>query len=171
MRKAIIGIMGPGSGASPTDLQNAQTLGLLIADMGWALLTGGRREGVMHFASKGAHERGGLVVGILPSDDDTHTSEYVDISVKTGMGSARNYINILTSDVVIACGMGAGTASEVALALKGGKNVILLTESDEAQRFFKGLRPDLVQIAGSPEEAIELTKKLLAVPQIFHKKM
>ncbi|MEH2302882.1 MAG: hypothetical protein V7K88_28900 [Nostoc sp.] len=30
-------------------------------------------------------------------------------------------MNVLTSDLVIACGMGAGTASEAALALKADK--------------------------------------------------
>jgi len=40
-----------------------------------------------------------------------------------------------SSDVVIACGMGAGTASEIALALKGNKKVILLND-EESKCFF-----------------------------------
>ena len=42
------------------------------------------------------------------------------------MGSARNTINVLTSDVIVACPGGAGTLSEIALALKHGKPVWLL---------------------------------------------
>jgi len=58
------------------------------------------------------------------------------------MGSARNNINVLSSDVVIACGMGVGTVSEVALALKANKPVVLLTDHQESQLFFKSLSKD-----------------------------
>lgn len=45
-------------------------------------------------------------------------TQAVDIPIVTGMGSARNNINALSSNVLVAVGMGPGTASEVALALK-----------------------------------------------------
>ena len=51
-------------------------------------------------------------------------SQYVDIPILTGMGNARNIINVLTSKIIIAIGEGPGTLSEVALALKTGKPVI-----------------------------------------------
>lgn len=54
-RKTVVGVMGPGEGATLADLERAQTLGRLIAGEGWVLLTGGRRSGVMDAASKGAH--------------------------------------------------------------------------------------------------------------------
>jgi len=60
----------------------------------------------------------GLTIGILPTDDTNAISKAVDIAIITDMGNARNILCPL-SDVVIACGMGAGTASEIALALKG----------------------------------------------------
>ena len=44
----------------------------------------------------------------------------------TNLADARNLINVLTSDVVVACAGSAGTLSEVALALKNGKTVLLL---------------------------------------------
>lgn len=40
---------------------------------------------------------------------------------------------VLSSTVVVAVGMGPGTASEVALALKAGKPVVLLASTDEAK--------------------------------------
>jgi hypothetical protein len=86
----------------------------------------------------------------------------VDIAIVTDMGNARNNINVLSSDVVIACGMGTGTASEVALALKGGKKVVLLTEHRESQQFFTSLSPDNIFIATSPDPAIKLVKEVLA---------
>ena len=161
MRKTIVGVMGPGSGASETDRKNAYTLGMLIAREGWVLLTGGRNVGVMDASSRGAKAANGLVVGILPDESDRKRSEAVDIAIITDMGSARNNINILSSDVVIACGMGVGTASEVALALKANKPVILLTNHQESQRFFKSLSNDTISLADSPEAAIQLVKEAL----------
>jgi len=45
-------------------------------------------------------------------------SEYTNIPIITGMGNARNIINMLSSRVVIAISEGLGTISEIALALK-----------------------------------------------------
>lgn len=50
MRKIVIGVMGPGDNATPSDLQNAYELGKSIAQEGWVLLTGGRNVGVMDAA-------------------------------------------------------------------------------------------------------------------------
>src|SRR4028119_2317735 len=116
MRKILIGVMGPGTGASQADQQNAHALGKLIAEEGWVLLTGGRNVGVMDAANTGAKAANGLTVGILPTVEPSGISKAIDIPIFTDMGNARNNINVLSSDVVIACGMGAGTASEVALA-------------------------------------------------------
>jgi len=160
MRKIIIGVMGPGD-ALESDIKNAFTLGKLIAQQGWILLSGGRKQGVMHAVSEGAKSAGGLTIGIIPTSDNNNTSDAVDIAIITGMGSARNTINVLSSDVVIACGMGAGTASEVALALKARKHVILLTNNEEAVSFFQTIGKDQVHIANTPEKAIAITQKLI----------
>ncbi|CCQ67309.1 Conserved hypothetical protein 725 [Crocosphaera watsonii WH 0402] len=52
------------------------------------------------------------------------------------MGNARNNINVLSSNVIIACGMGLGTVSEIALALKNKKPVILLSEDKKVNNYF-----------------------------------
>ncbi|MCC5657098.1 TIGR00725 family protein [Nostoc sp. XA010] len=161
MRKIIVGVMGPGKNATANDLQNAYTLGQLIAKQGWILLTGGRNVGVMDTVSKGAKSAKGLTIGILPSDNQDSISSSVDIAIFTDMGNARNNINVLTSDVVIACGMGAGTASEIALALKGNKQVILLTNDEESKIFFKKLSPENVYIVESVDQAIATAKTIL----------
>ena len=153
--------MGPGSDASDSDRVNAYELGKLIAQEGWVLLTGGRNAGVMDAASAGAKAANGLTVGILPTADDSNISEAVDIAIVTGMGSARNNLNVLSSDVVIACGMGAGTASEVALAIKANKPVVLFTNHQEAQCFFTNLSATTVFIAKTPLAAIKIVKDLL----------
>lgn len=158
----MIGIMGPGYGALDTDQKNAYTLGTLIAQEGWVLLTGGRNVGVMDAASRGAKAANGLTVGILPTDDDQAVSQAVDIAIMTGMGSARNTINVLSSDVVIACGMGTGTASEVALALKANKPVVLLTDHQESLLFFESLANGNIFLATSPEATIQFVKQVLS---------
>lgn len=153
--------MGPASDASDLNRENAYELGKRIAQAGWVLLTGGRNAGVMDAASRGAKAANGLTIGILPTADDNGMSEAVDIAIITGMGSARNNINVLSTDVVIACGMGAGTASEVALALKADKPVILLSDHVESQRFFTSLSAATVFIAATPVEAIAIVKNLI----------
>ncbi|MEA5510818.1 TIGR00725 family protein [Crocosphaera sp. UHCC 0190] len=161
MRKPIIGVMGPGELATETDIKNAYELGKLIAQEGWILLTGGRNVGVMDAASKGAKEFGGLTIGILPDNNTKNLSEFIDIPIVTDLGNARNNINVLSSDVIIACGMGLGTASEIALALKNNKPVIFLNENPESKHFFKQLSPNLVTLAINPQKAINNVQKML----------
>lgn len=162
MRKPIIGVMGPGSSATNQDVQNALELGKLIAQQDWVLLTGGRNSGVMDAVNKGAKSADGLTVGIMFDQDNSKISKFVDIPVMTSMGSARNNINALTSDIVIACGtIAPGTLSEIALALKGSKQVVLLNDDPDAKHFLGKVGQDNVSFAASPEDAIEITKNLL----------
>ncbi|MDJ0736691.1 MAG: cytochrome [Nostocaceae cyanobacterium] len=161
MRKIMIGVMGPGSGATVNDLQNANELGKFIAEEGWILLTGGRNVGVMDAACHGAKSVNGLTIGILPNENEKGISEAVDIAIFTDMGNARNNINVLSSYVVIACGIGAGTVSEIALALKSNKKVILLNQDKESQRFFQELSPENVYLVESARDAIATTKIIL----------
>jgi len=136
MSKIIIGIMGPGEGATEIDIENARQLGLKIAQNGWTVLTGGRSSGVMHAAMRGAKAGNGLTIGVLPGQNKNGMSPYVDIPVITGMGEARNAINILSSDAVVACGIGLGTTSEISLALKNRKPVILYETGKLSEDFF-----------------------------------
>jgi uncharacterized protein (TIGR00725 family) len=134
----------------------AEALGELIASEGWVLLTGGRDAGVMQAASRGAKRiNGSLVIGVLPSAEGGVAPD-VDVAVFTGLGNARNAVNILTSQVVIACGVGGpGTASEAALALKAGRPLILLAPSQEAKAFFRSLG-GRVFVAETPEEVRDI---------------
>ena len=158
-RSPIIGVMGGGT-ASPNDLEIAYQLGGLIAQNGWVLLNGGRRAGIMEASAKGAKSQGGLTVGILPDESRRGTSSFIDIPVLTGMGNARNCINVLSSDVVVACPGGAGTLSEIALALKVRRPVILLN-FNTGNAFDSYTEKGLLHHATTPEEVVELIKKLL----------
>lgn len=125
MKKIIIGVMGGAQFINPEDEEYSYQIGALIAREGWVLLNGGRSAGVMEASARGAKDNGGVTVGILPVDDPDWASHYIDIPIVTGMGMARNVINILSSDLIVALPGSAGTISEIALALKYGKEVIL----------------------------------------------
>jgi len=121
----VVGVMGGSLGDERT-LAQAHELGRRIAEAGWVLLSGGRASGVMQASVTGAREAGGLTVGVLFDTDRNAAAEGLDIVIPTGMGSARNAINVLASDVVVACRGRGGTLSEVALALRAGRPVVLL---------------------------------------------
>ena len=77
------------------------------------------------------------------------------------MGNARNAINVLSSRVVVACGAGgAGTASEVALALKSGTPVVLVDAPVDVERFYRKLGGPL-RVARSDEDAIARIREAL----------
>jgi uncharacterized protein (TIGR00725 family) len=162
-RRPVIGVMGAAA-ASPPHVADARRLGKLIAQAGWILLTGGRPVGVMEAATAGAKEvPGALTVGILPGSDD-EAAEGVDIAIVTGMGDARNAINVLSSSAIVACGVeGAGTASEVSLALKAGVPVVLLRPHKNARALFRALGPSLVHEARTPDAAIRVLMERVGI--------
>jgi len=88
-----------------------------IAERDAVLICGGL-TGVMEHAARGARAAGGLTIGLLPDEDVNDANEYIDISIATGLGHARNAILARTADGVVALGGGLGTLSEIALALR-----------------------------------------------------
>ena len=139
----------------------AKELGALIAKRGWVLLNGGRNQGVMQASAAGAKDAGGTVIGILPDRSTEQASPHLDIAVVTGLGDGRNLLNVLSSDVVIACPGGWGTMSEITLALKNEKPVILLGRG-EGPAFEESRRSGQVFVASTPAEAVEHTAAVLA---------
>jgi uncharacterized protein (TIGR00725 family) len=163
MAKPIVGIMGPGENARPEENEMAFALGKAVAQQGWIVLTGGRSFGIMEAAMKGAHEVDGLTIGVLPTENAMNSSEDADIKIITGMGSGRNIINVLSSHILVVIGMAAGTASEVALAIKANKKVILLHQDEITIRFFKNLGTYKVLIANTIEETLQIIKDYMRV--------
>lgn len=157
--------MGPGENATPDENEMAYDLGKEIAHQGWITLTGGRSFGIMDAALKGASEAGGLTMGILPGDNDKNSSDHAQIKIITSMGSGRNYISVLTSHVLVVLGMASGTASEVALALKSRKKVILLNQDEITIRFFKNLGSYNVLVTKTVAETIESIKQYMGMNQ------
>lgn len=159
-RRMIIGVMGS-SQCDSAIYEQARAVGRLIAERGAVLLCGGL-GGVMEAAARGACEAGGLTVGILPggSERESPPNPYIQIAIFTGLSEARNVINVRSADAIIAIAGGYGTLSEIALALKVGKPVVLL-HSWRFQSPF-GEAEGVVRAAETPEEAVALAFELLS---------
>lgn len=162
MRKVVIGVIGAGDSASDLDVETARRVGELIAREGWIVLTGGRDCGVMGAAADGAKEvAGSVTVGVLPSVD-SEVAPSIDVAVFTDMGSGRNNVNVLSSDAVIACGVtGPGTLSEIALALKANKHVIVIGADRVAREFLARFSARFLSFVSSAEEAISAVKEIV----------
>jgi uncharacterized protein (TIGR00725 family) len=120
-----IGIIGSGRAISPEQSALAREIGAHIAQRKMLLVCGGL-GGIMEAAARGAHENGGLVVGILPTAVKEEANPYIDIVIPSGLGEARNVLVVRTADVLIAFPGAFGTLSEIAIALDLGKSVVCL---------------------------------------------
>ena len=139
-RLPIVGVMGSG------DVEWAERttdLGRWLARNGVHLLTGGGK-GVMTSVSRAFCEvpnRKGAVIGVLPCQagdqsyrpKEGYPNPWVEIPIVTHLPLSgnqgtdplsRNHMNVLSSDVVIALPGGAGTVSEVKLAIQYNRPVV-----------------------------------------------
>ena len=146
-----VSVIGAGT-ATGRELSLAYAVGRAIADAGHILICGGM-GGVMEAAAKGSSEAGGISIGILPTDDRAAANPYLTATVPTGFSHGRNYLVVKAGDGVIAVGGGAGTMSEIGLALKLGRPIVLL-ESLDVEAL--GITHPRLRRAGAASEALEL---------------
>jgi uncharacterized protein (TIGR00725 family) len=143
-----------GSGTASGELyEKARQVGRLVAERGGTVVCGGL-SGVMEAAARGAAEAGGTAIGILPDEDRERANEQLTYSIATGTGHARNLAVVCSGDVVIAVGGEYGTLSEIALACKVGRPVVVLESWNLGEH---------VTVASSPEEAVEAAFSLLGM--------
>lgn len=156
-RATQVAVCGPGD-ADAGQRALAETIGAALARGGATVVCGGL-GGCMEAVCRGAKGAGGRTVGILPGYDARAANAFVDAVVCTGMGQARNAIVAASGVAVIAVAGGMGTISEVALALRLGRPVVLAGEWPAA------LVGDLTALAGpdarlrserDPDEAVRL---------------
>jgi hypothetical protein len=133
----------------------AEEVGRLVARRGATLVCGGL-AGVMEAAARGAKESGGTTIGVLPGHDRASGNPYLDHVITTGMGEARNLAVVSSGDVVIAIGGGFGTLSEIGLAGKIGRPVVILS----GWRLQNDDLPAGLWYASTPQEALTLVDKL-----------
>jgi uncharacterized protein (TIGR00725 family) len=141
-----------GSGTAVGDLyEKAREVGRLVAERGGTLVCGGL-SGVMEAAARGTTEAGGVSIGILPDEDRRRQNSHLTYSVATGTGQARNLAVVCSGDVVIAVGGEYGTLSEIGLARKVGRPVVVLEGWDLGEH---------VSVAPSPHAAVEAAFELI----------
>lgn len=149
-----VGVIGPRA-ATPAQVAAAHTVGRGIAQMGLALVCGGR-AGVMEGACRGAAEIGGLAIGVLPDADPAPANPYATVVLATGLGEARNAVIARAALCLVAIGDNFGTLSEVALGRQFGKLVIGLEGAARVNGVVQVATPEeaLVQVARCALEAI-----------------
>ncbi|MCI0329929.1 MAG: TIGR00725 family protein [candidate division Zixibacteria bacterium] len=148
--RPIIAVVG-GSTVPAEVYRTAREVGQEIALAEAIVVTGGL-GGVMEAAAKGAKEKGGTVVGILPGFSKSEANPYVDIPIVTGLGDGRNALIVQTAQALIALPGEYGTLSEIALALKIGKPVVSLGGWE--------ISADIIK-AKSPKEAVATALKAI----------
>jgi len=123
-RRTQIAVIG--RGAPDAELARlAEEVGRYVAEGGAVLVCGGM-GGVMEAASRGAHEAGGDVIGIVPTEDTASANPHVTHAVATGIGHARNLGVVASADAVIAIGGEWGTLAEIGFARRLGRRVAAL---------------------------------------------
>jgi uncharacterized protein (TIGR00725 family) len=146
--KTQVGVMGSAGGElSQEQVARAYRLGKAIAERDCLTVTGAC-PGLPDAAAHGAHDAGGLVMGISPAHSrEEHVDVYAsplepyDAMVFSGSGlMGREVHNIHSSDFVIFVGGRSGTLGEFAIAYDEGKLIGVLTHSG-------GLSDDLAKIA------------------------
>ncbi len=124
MKPLYVSVIGGGD-CEAAEQALAEEVGRLLARQGATLVCGGL-GGVMEAAARGAKQAGGTTIGILPGHDRLAANPYLDHVLTTGMGHARNLAVVSSGDAVIAIGGGCGTLSEIGLAAKIGRPVVIL---------------------------------------------
>jgi uncharacterized protein (TIGR00725 family) len=155
MKDAYISVIGAGQ-ADAAEYAMAEEVGRLVAEAGAVLVCGGL-GGVMTAAAGGAKKAGGRTVGILPGHDRSEANPYLDTVVATGVGHARNLAVVSTGDAVIAVGGEFGTLSEIALAAKIRRPVVLLS----SWRLQRDDGTPGIWYASTPAEALALVRQAL----------
>jgi uncharacterized protein (TIGR00725 family) len=159
MERWYISVIG-GSRCKAAEYALAEEVGRLIAGAGATLVCGGL-SGVMEAAARGAKEAGGTTIGILPGHDRSLGNPYLDYVLTTGIGHARNLAVVSSGDAVIAVGGGFGTLSEVGLAAKIDRPVVILG----GWRLQNEEGTEGVWYASSAAEAMALVKEALSLPE------
>jgi uncharacterized protein (TIGR00725 family) len=139
--RQTVGVIGSGTFEHE---EYARAVGELLAELGVNLLTGGGR-GVMTTVSRAftRHPRTrGICIGIIPCESETdrarpkagYPNEFVELAIHTHLpysgtdgthDLSRNHINVLSCAAIVALPGEAGTASEIELAIRYGKPVIV----------------------------------------------
>ncbi len=124
--RRVVAVMG-GSVCTPEQAEIARQVGQLLAQHKAVVVCGGM-TGVMEAVAEGARSAGGLTIGILPGANASESppNPHIEVALFTGLREGRNYLIACACEGAIAIGGGYGTLSEIALALRMGKPIVLV---------------------------------------------
>src|SRR5712691_3304165 len=135
----IIGVFGQGTPISDDRVRLARDVGVLVAKLGAHLLTGGG-YGVMEAVAEGfvaIPGRAGHSIGVVPRDPEgpfdmpnqtlgrRYPNAFVEIAIMTPLppivpdwrhSPARNHVNVLSADAIVALPGNEGTRNELDMA-------------------------------------------------------
>jgi uncharacterized protein (TIGR00725 family) len=157
-RRLPVAIIGPRE-PNAIALRDAEAVARVLASMGFPLICGGR-GGAMEAASRGCAEVGGLMIGVLPSDDWREANDYVGIPLATGIGEARNAVIATAAFALVSVGgrsdpVSYGTISEMAFGLRHGRLVIAMTDAPDL--------PGVVHCEAPQEVAEQVARRFLSL--------
>lgn len=114
MERIVTIFGGAKCGADSAEYAEALRVGQLLAEAGYTICTGGYL-GVMEAASRGAHERGGRVLGVVMNQFKAEPNRYLTDKVASAHFYERLQNLIVRSVGFIAIRGGAGTVTELSL--------------------------------------------------------
>jgi uncharacterized protein (TIGR00725 family) len=188
----IVGVFGAGTPLPAERAQLARSVGAMVAGLGAHLLTGGG-YGVMEAVAEGfvaVGGRPGFSIGVVPrapqgrldepnrnTDGRSYPNPFVEIAIFTPLPPrvrdwrtepARNHVNVLTADAIIALPGGAGTNNELDMAAdyrderirpRSERRTILIGPVDE---FSADHRDAFVYTAAVAEAEMQIRRVLAA---------
>jgi hypothetical protein len=129
MSGPMVAVVGRRVKPPTADLNLAYRVGLAVAELGMAVVTGGR-GGIMEAAALGARFGHGEVVAITPYDEEP-IGLFTTV-IKTGLtAQMRNVVTGSCCDVMIALPGSHGTWQEIAVGLDRGIPVLSLGTHQE----------------------------------------
>jgi uncharacterized protein (TIGR00725 family) len=172
-KERIVTIFG-GSKCREGDPEYAQALrvGALLADSGFTVCTGGY-AGVMEAASRGAHERGGRVLGITMNQFKSEPNRYLTEKVPSEHFYERLQRLITQSVGYIALRGGMGTVTEISLVWNKLQTRVLdprplvllgdcwppVVKAWQSNLAVSDNDVQILNFAGTPEEAVAIVKE------------
>jgi len=174
--KAICVFCGSSFGTRDSYADAARATGRVIAELGYTLVYGGARVGLMGTVADAALDAGGKVIGVLPRALEDKEIGHEGLSELHLVGSMHERKAKMAdlSDAFIALPGGVGTLEEIFEIWTWGQlgyhrkpcgflnidgyydHLIRFLDHQTEQGFTRDVMRDMVQIAGSPQEMIGL---------------
>jgi len=175
-RKIQIGVMG-----SAADLKYskefeswAEEIGYWVAKKGATLIFGAEKDydSLSTAACRGAKKANGLTVGITYGKGLDIFEKNSDVVIASGLerGGGREFVLVLSCDVIIALNGGSGTLTEIAIAYQANIPAVVLKGSGGwseklGNQYLDDRKRMRVKIANNPKQAVE--KAIMLVKQKY----